>query len=242
MTNLLQLHPESASQRKSLPKISFVSVQKCIQHTYDILYTCFPPLFLNTNREINVSCVCVLSFFISGYFGDHSVSVHMNLPHSFKQLHWTPPACTLTFTFISSFFSCLKMLTLSFKFTIATQSCKMHFIFLQLGLVHESWFLLLQENCQLQEARMIRCSMAKRHKAKQTKNKQRSSKQTWPILWFILSSLGMSPRPQTVPFSLRETWISDERPLCTCVVLWLLLCSPELPPTLFSNCSWALHL
>ena len=38
-------------------------------------------------------------------------------------------------------------------------------------------FLLLQENCQLQEAQMIRCSMAKKHKAKQTKNKQTNSNQ-----------------------------------------------------------------
>ena len=53
----------------------------------------------------------------------------------------------------------------------------MQFIFLQLGLVHESWFLLLQENCQLQEAQMIICNMAKKHKAKQTKNKQTNSNQ-----------------------------------------------------------------
>ena len=77
---------------------------------------------------------------------------------------------------------------------------------------------------------------------KQNKQKTKQQQQTWPILWFILSSLRISSRPQTAPFSLGETWSSNERPLCSCVVLWLLFCFPELPPTLCNNCSWGLHL
>ena len=110
------------------------------------------------------------------------------------------------------------MLTLSVKFTIANQSCKMQFIFLQLGLVHESWFLLLQENCQLQEAQMIICSMAKKHKAKQTKKQTNQQQPTWPVLWFILSSRRISVRPRIVRFSLREAWISRWEASVQCVL------------------------
>lgn len=51
MINLLQLHPESGTQRKSLPENFICISSECMQHTYDILYTCFPPFFVNTNRE-----------------------------------------------------------------------------------------------------------------------------------------------------------------------------------------------
>ena len=140
----------------------------------------------------------------------------------------------------SSLFSSLKMLTLSFKFTITTQSCKMQFIFLQLGLVHESWFLLLQENCQLQEAQM---QQGQNTQSKTNKKQTNQQQQTWPILWFILSSLRISLCPRVVPFSLRETWISRwAASVQLCSVLWLLLYFHELPPTLCSNCRWGLHL
>lgn len=122
----------------------------------------------------------------------------------------------------SSFFSCLKMLTLSFKFTIATQSCKMHFIFLQLGLVHESRFLLLQENCQLQEARVIRCSMVKKHKAKQTKSKQSSSNKHDHFCGLYLVHSGYPPVRKLHPFP----WGRPGSPMTgLCAVVLLCGCS-----------------
>lgn len=118
----------------------------------------------------------------------------------------------------SSLFSSLKMLTLSFKFTITTQSCKMQFIFLQLGLVHESWFLLLQENCQLQEAQMIRCSKAKTHKAKQTKNKQTNSNKHDRFCDLYSVHSGFPSVLELYPFPWGRPGSPDERLLCSCVL------------------------
>jgi len=83
-------------------KFHLLSVQKCIQHTYDILYTCFPPFFLNTNRErecFSASVSCPFSF--QGTLGTilyQYICICLILLNSFTELHqhvlWRLPSFT----------------------------------------------------------------------------------------------------------------------------------------------------
>ena len=118
----------------------------------------------------------------------------------------------------SSLFSCLKMLTLSVKFTIATQSCKMQFIFLQLGLVHESWVSAAAGKLPTPGSSDDQMQHGQKTQSKTNKKQTNQQQPTWLVLWFILSSRRISVRPRIVRFSLREAWISRWEASVQCVL------------------------
>ena len=123
----------------------------------------------------------------------------------------------------SSLFSCLRMFGLSVKFTVTTQIRKMQFIFLQLGLVlHESLFLLLQENCQLQDTQMI-----------------------WHVMLNMISLGVYTQFIQGTPPSSNATVFpgGDLGPqMRGFSAVFFPAPLPWLPPILCSNCCWGLHM